>query len=658
MKRFSFVLLLAAIGLIACGRGPSGGPGDDQQAEVEREPASPNAHWDTVKVLREDLGAKRDPSDGGGKAWIEPGRDGTISATAGATGRWTIIYETGPLGIAEGGMIFLQVSPFWGWSTPQAVKPDALGYTTVATEAKGVRLKAHTFGGGLFGIKVSGRGLEPGERVTLTYGAGRAGALADRYAEHGSRFWIAVDGDGDGVRKILKDSPKVDVGPNQPARLLLTLPSTARVGQTVRLTVAVLDAAGNAGCPVEGEVALIETPPGLIAPSKILLHPEDEGSKTVELKVEKEGIYRLRAKGPGTLTAESNPLLVAEEGMRILWGDLQIHSNISDGTGTPEDIFLYARDVAGLDVAALTDHDHWGMLFLDQNPDLWEEIREQTARFHEPERFVTLLGFEWTSWIHGHRHVLYSGDEGEVISSLDPRYDEPEELWRALRGRAALTVAHHSAGEPVAVNWSIPPDPDLEPVTEIVSIHGSSEAADSPSVVAGAIPGNFVRDALDRGYRMGFIGSGDGHDGHPGLTHLGARTGGLAAILSEKLTRAGVLEALRARRVYATSGPRIILRASLSGRRMGSILTEPSPVEELKLMVVAPAPIEKIDIIRSGGIAATIPAENRRQLFLRREIRKLHENEYLYVRVVLVDGGLAWSSPFFISGPAEHAGRR
>jgi len=33
---------------------------------------------------------------------------------------------------------------------------------------------------------------------------------------------------------------------------------------------------------------------------------------------------------------------------------------LSDGTGTPEDYFAYARDVAALDVIALTDHDHWG----------------------------------------------------------------------------------------------------------------------------------------------------------------------------------------------------------------------------------------------------------------------------------------------------------
>ena len=79
-------------------------------------------------------------------------------------------------------------------------------------------------------------------------------------------------------------------------------------------------------------------------------------------------MVRLRATGPNGLSAESNPMLVTREGPRILWGDLHGHSNFSDGTGLPEDYYRYARDVAALDVAALTDHDHWGIPFLDAAP--------------------------------------------------------------------------------------------------------------------------------------------------------------------------------------------------------------------------------------------------------------------------------------------------
>ena len=50
-----------------------------------------------------------------------------------------------------------------------------------------------------------------------------------------------------------------------------------------------------------------------------------------------------------------------------------------------------------------------------------------------------------------------------VLSSIDPSYETPALLWGALRGGQALTVAHHPAGGPVPIDWSIPPDPELEP---------------------------------------------------------------------------------------------------------------------------------------------------------------------------------------------------
>ena len=100
--------------------------------------------------------------------------------------------------------------------------------------------------------------------------------------------------------------------------------------------------------------------------------------------------------------------------------------------------------------------------------------------------------------------------EGRDIISLgtgEPDFDTPAELWDSLRGEPALTIAHHSAGGPIAVDWSFAPDPVLVPITEIVSVHGSSESLDSPGAIYSPVPGNFVRDVLARGYRLGFVGS-------------------------------------------------------------------------------------------------------------------------------------------------------
>ena len=122
----------------------------------------------------------------------------------------------------------------------------------------------------------------------------------------------------------------------------------------------------------------------------------------------------------------------------------------------------YARDFAGVDVSALTDHDHSGQHALYRDTGAWHAIRSATARFHEPGRFVALLGYEWTSWLHGHRHVLYFHDErgaphdGEtarVFPWSARATSTPTGLWDALRGTGALTIPHHPAGGPIPIDW-------------------------------------------------------------------------------------------------------------------------------------------------------------------------------------------------------------
>jgi hypothetical protein len=604
---------------------------------------SRDAKLDTHQSLVDDLKATRHPADGGGRAYLDP--ESPAVARAGGRVRLSLTYEAGPRGIAEGGALFLQPSPFWGWDSPQTEIRDAPGATEVATEAQGVSLETTALDG-LLAIQVRGRKLEPRERVHVKYLT-----RADRYAEREERLWIAVDGDGDGVRSLVVDSPRIDVLAGEPARIVLTLPTTARPGELVRLVVAALDASGNRGVVMDEPVQL-RASEDLALPGTVSL-PEG-GILSLEVPTAGEGVYRVLGSTESGLAAESNPLIVREAIPRVLWGDLHGHSQLSDGTGTPADYFAYARDVAALDVIALTDHDHWGMRFLDGNPGLWRTIEDAALRFDEPGRFVALVGFEWTSWLHGHRHVLYFEGEAEVLSSLDPRYEDPALLWKALEGRSAITIAHHSAGGPVSTNWEFAPPPELEPVTEVVSVHGSSEASDAPGKIYAAVPGNFVRDALGRGFRFGFIGSGDSHDGHPGLAHLASPSGGLSAIFSEETTRAGVLRALKERRTYATNGPRIWLRTWLDENEMGTLIApSEAPAQELRFVVAAPAPVERVDVIRSGEIVSVVPGSGRRELSETLSIPSLRAGDYLYVRVVQEDGGAAWSSPVYVTSPSS-----
>ncbi len=664
-SRWSFVGLAA---LLAAAFALSCGPGDREQANsakpdrtTSQQATRPGSHPEVSERMRVDRESVRNPADGKGRALVVREVGDPELIRVGEFHRFQFVYEAGPLGIAVGGRIYFQVSPFFGWSKIQTSAEDLAGYTTFSTDADGVELVADPMENPyLLPIAIHGRALREGERVRFVYGAGARKAQVDRFAERGERFWFHVDGDGDGIREIVTDSPTVEVLPGPVAQFILTLPSTARPGDIVSLVAALLDRSGNAWIPDAALLTFVDPPAGLRLPQSVRFEPADRGVRKIDVTVVGEGVQRVVAKlqraGEGTsLEAESNPMLALADAPRLLFADLHGHTNWSDGTGEPEDYFRYARDVAALDVVALTDHDHWGTPFLDARADRWMQIEKLTEEFHAPGRFVTVLGFEWTNWTYGHRHVLYFDGPGPLISNVDPNTQTPTQLWDTLRGRQALTFAHHSAGGPVATDWSFAPDPVLEPITEIVSVHGSSEAPDSPLPIYSPIAGNWVRDQLVRGYRLGFVGSGDSHDGHPGLPQLAAPSGGLAAIWSEP-TREGVLAALRARRCYATNGPRIILRASLGGHRMGEAVPAAELADAaregrdvaLTVQAIALSPLARVDVIRGRDVVQQLDGEGRREMLVSWAVPPLHAGEFLYVRVVQQDAGVAWSSPWFI----------
>ena len=656
------VSLITVAALCACGEG-------EQLEELPQLP--PTARPEILEQFEADRLAPRHAADGGGRAVL---LEAPEELRAGQAASFRFEYTAGEHGIAVGGALLFLAPPFWGWSDPQARDPRAPGYCTASTNASGVLVAARQVDRSLLSVEIGGRALAAGETIELHYGAGEALARVDRYAERDSTFWFRVDGDGDGIGQLIEDPPRVDIHAAPATRLVATVTSVAQPGDPVQLNLALLDDFGNrAKGPAKATIRKLIGGTDVLEFTEI----EEHGHLQVQLEGLPVGTWRIDATagiGELELRARSNPLWVRKGATPIRWADLHGHSGLSDGTGTPDDFFAYARDVAALDIVALTDHDHWGVQRLDEEPELWNGIAASVGRFHEPERFVALHAYEWTNWIHGHRHVLHFAPEGPIFSSLDENTDTPPELWHALRDLPALTFAHHSAGGPIATNWDYAPDPLLEPLTEVMSVHGSSEAADSPQRIYAALSGNFVRDQLERGYQLGFVGSGDGHDGHPGLSHLDPKSGwrrspagaervgrgGIAAVRCDELTRLGVLEALRERNVYATSGPRILLETKIGAvvnptRIEASALDEAS---EYALEISGTAPITRVVVVRGvmseAGIEAltdVVALRNQGELLdlqVSSRIGALSSGSWVYARIEQEDGALAWSSPVFV----------
>ena len=97
-----------------------------------------------------------------------------------------------------------------------------------------------------------------------------------------------------------------------------------------------------------------------------------------------------------------------------------------------------------------------------------------------------------------------------------------------------------------------------------------------------------------------------------------------------------------------------LLRFALGEHRMGSIrrigaqAAEAGVDDAIFVQVIAAAPLEKVELVRSGQVVDGVATEGRLEVSLTRDVEDLRPGEYLYVRAVQEDGGAAWSSPIWI----------
>ncbi len=312
------------------------------------------------------------------------------------------------------------------------------------------------------------------------------------------------------------------------------------------------------------------------------------------MSISEPGIHYLDLRQNERVLARSNPILVASkpDPWNLYWGDTQAQTASTVGVGTVAEFFAYARDLAGIDFCA-----HQGNDFM-LTDDAWNEVRRECKQFHEPGRFITFLGYEWsgTAGAGGDRNVLFQGDDGPLYRSSSwqlpqgsPESERPtaRELHESIRKFARerqqrVLLIPHVGGRRAEMD-SI--DTDLEPIFEICSCHGIFEW--------------WLREALERGYRIGIIGASDDHTCRPGLTFPStpemAIRGGLAAVYAKELTRDAILEALSSRRCYGTTGERIILWVEADGYPMGAEFASQN-APRIRVKVVGTNPLEEISI--------------------------------------------------------------
>lgn len=272
-------------------------------------------------------------------------------------------------------------------------------------------------------------------------------------------------------------------------------------------------------------------------------------------------------------------------GFTLVVADLHNHSLHSDGTGDPEQAFAQMR-AAGLDVAALTDHSSipraaLAGLGLHHYPDegavrlgrlaprsfddtAWTRTGELADEHDVPGEFTAIRGFEWTEPWLGHVNVWFSD---EYLTVTTPGSLHGLQEWLVDRAPDALFGYNHPGREPGRLADFALPRSSTALARRMVALEAYNRAEDF--LFGGYADGHRspLVDCLDAGWRPGLIGCSDEHGRSYGLAGKG-RTG----LWVREHSRAGVREALLARRSFATREVGLRLDATMDGVRMGGPL--------------------------------------------------------------------------------------
>jgi hypothetical protein len=287
----------------------------------------------------------------------------------------------------------------------------------------------------------------------------------------------------------------------------------------------------------------------------------------------------------------------AFQARHVYFGNLHSHTSYSDGSGTPAQAYRHAREVAGLDFLAVTEHNHAQAesgaddrvdgLLIATNPSLYTGPQASgllpAARRHtEDGRFVALYGQEFSSISQGNHVNVYDVDQ--VIDVPNGRFDRLV-TWLAAHPDGAgnppvIQLNHPALYDQEAKEYGADDFASRAAWLAAVGRHAALiEVINGPAMArqGGRRPEEVMEedylDYLNRGFRLAPTADQDNH-----YFTWGSTTDARTAVIAPALTKAALLEALRARHVYASEDRNLALVFEVNGRLQGDVVAQPPAV--------------------------------------------------------------------------------
>ncbi|MCD6354122.1 MAG: DUF3604 domain-containing protein [Prolixibacteraceae bacterium] len=351
----------------------------------------------------------------------------------------------------------------------------------------------------------------------------------------------------------------------------------------------------------------------------------------------------------------------------LVYGNLHEHSENSScwpaGTdGTLHDDYRFGMHSEGYNFNGITDHGH------TMNEVYWRKNIRLADFYNDPPYYVALPSMEWTKTSNrkldgiehgaGHYNVIFSSsyEALKFIRNVDEIYNvnSPETststlLWEFLHKKKidCITIPHHPADEVHKMDWNVHDDKYV-PVVEMFQCRGNAEYPGCPR--ERNLPRHhptkykraFVNYALnEKKYKMGFIASGDHNS-------MGV---GVAALWVKELSRHGILEALRSRRCFATTGDKMIIDFRINGAVNGSVVTT-DKIPVLQIKVKGQRELSKIEILRNSAVIKEYllldDSIHFNEIFNDENYKEGNGALYYYVRATQKNDAIGWSSPVWV----------
>ena len=345
------------------------------------------------------------------------------------------------------------------------------------------------------------------------------------------------------------------------------------------------------------------------------------------------------------------------EKYNIYFGQLHAHTSYSDGAGSCEEAYAYAKNVDNLDFLAITDHSNSfdnadsASVTDGSMSSEWLEGHELAEKY-TTEDFVGLFGYEMT-WSNGLGHMntfntpgFQSRTQGEYTNFGTALQNYYETLQKTPDSISQFNHPGTTFGDFSDFAHYSEANDALITMIEV----GNGEGAIGSS---GYFPSyEYYTRALDKGWHVAPTNNQDNHKGKWGDANT-ARS----VVLADSLTEENIYDAMRNCRVYATEDNDLNIYYTLDSYVMGTVLNKDMVGEQIELKVdlqdATDSKIGKVEIIVNGGLSIASQDVNTNDEVITFKVPSSYS--YYYVKVTQADGDIAVTAPVWV-GEVEAAG--